>query len=479
MTPAPSGAAREAKVQITRAESLETTHGAAGFIELRRWDASAQTSGMPGPGTLLSSLVVSNGHCAAYDGTERFDVAVLGIGAFGAAAVLSLAREGVKVLGIDQFDPPHREGSTHGETRATRIATFESDMLVASARRSIEICRRLEDDLVAEGIAAENSPIELFRQCGGIIFGRPNAVGEGYYGVDNPFLATLAAAGKHGVDHDLVKAERIRARWPMFNPGPGEEAYFEPEAGVLFPERIVEAQLALAARKGAVLAVNEKAQFFESGKNTVRIATITANGKRKAYEAGKLIITAGPWVRKVLPKEYKDMFSLQRLTLFWYGLTDAAKAEYTSYRDMPRYGWAYDTGEPFGKGVYGFPALDGPDGGIKISCDNGTPVESPEAVNRHVSEAEKDGMYESIHRRLPGLSRECLKAATCLYTMTRDNKPLIGFLPDHPGVLAVSACNGAGFKHSVAFGEAAAQLIVRGSSDIDLRSFRIDRLLTV
>lgn len=397
------------------------------------------------------------------------------MGAFGAAAVLSLAREGARVLGIDQFDPPHNKGSTHGETRATRIATFESGKLVVSARRSIEICRRLEDDLVAEGLAGENSPIELFRRCGGIIFGRPNAVGEGYHGVDNPFLATLAAAGQCGVEHDLVKSDQIRTRWPMFNPGVGEEAYFEPEAGVLFPERIVEAQLRLAARKGTRLAVNETARCFESGKNTVGVTTVTASGQTKSYEAGKLIITAGPWVQKVLPQEYKDMFTLQRLILFWYGLTDAAKAEYTSYRDMPRYGWAYDTGEPFGKGVYGFPALDGPDGGIKIACDNGTPVESPETVNRHVSEAEKDGMYESIHGHLPGLSRECLKATTCLYTMTKDNKPIIGFLPDYPGVLAISACNGAGFKHSVAFGEAAAQLVLRGSSDIDLRSFGIDR----
>ena len=400
------------------------------------------------------------------------------MGAFGAAAVLSLAREGAQVVGIDKFDPPHDKGSTHGETRATRIATFESEKLVASARRSIEICRRLEEDLVADGLAAGNPPTGLFRRCGGIVFGRPHAVGEGYYGVDNPFLATVAAADQHGVEHDLVTAGQIRARWPMFNPGDGEEAYFEPGAGVLFPERIVEAQLALAARKGAHLAVNETARFFESNTNTVRVTTVTADGETKAYEAGKLIITAGPWIQQVLPQEYEDLFTLQRLTLFWYGLTDAARAEYESYRDMPRYGWAYDTGEPFGKGVYGFPALDGPDGGIKIACDNGTPVESPEAVDRHVTEAEKDGMYESIHRRLPGLSRECLKALTCLYTMTRDNKPIIGFLPGQPNVLAISACNGAGFKHSVAFGEAAAQLALRGSSDIDLRSFGVDRLLT-
>jgi sarcosine oxidase len=53
---------------------------------------------------------------------QTFDAIVLGMGAMGAAAAYQLAKRGVRVLGIDQYDPPHQRGSTHGETRITRIA---------------------------------------------------------------------------------------------------------------------------------------------------------------------------------------------------------------------------------------------------------------------------------------------------------------------------------------------------------------------
>ena len=41
---------------------------------------------------------------------ERFDVIVVGLGAMGAATVCQLAGRGVRVLGIDQYAPPHAFG---------------------------------------------------------------------------------------------------------------------------------------------------------------------------------------------------------------------------------------------------------------------------------------------------------------------------------------------------------------------------------
>ena len=41
---------------------------------------------------------------------QTFDAIVLGIGAMGAAATYQLAKRGVRVLGIDQYDPPHQQG---------------------------------------------------------------------------------------------------------------------------------------------------------------------------------------------------------------------------------------------------------------------------------------------------------------------------------------------------------------------------------
>lgn len=53
---------------------------------------------------------------------QRCNVAVLGLGAMGAATAYQLAKAGVDVIGIDRYDPPHTQGSSHGDTRITRLS---------------------------------------------------------------------------------------------------------------------------------------------------------------------------------------------------------------------------------------------------------------------------------------------------------------------------------------------------------------------
>jgi glycine/D-amino acid oxidase-like deaminating enzyme len=57
--------------------------------------------------------------------SATYDAIILGAGGVGSAAMWQLARRGLRVLGIDRFDPPHGEGSSHGQTRIIRQAYFE------------------------------------------------------------------------------------------------------------------------------------------------------------------------------------------------------------------------------------------------------------------------------------------------------------------------------------------------------------------
>ena len=52
--------------------------------------------------------------------SQRSDVLVVGLGGVGSAACYALAKQGYRVVGIDQFDPPHSKGSSHGDTRIIR-----------------------------------------------------------------------------------------------------------------------------------------------------------------------------------------------------------------------------------------------------------------------------------------------------------------------------------------------------------------------
>lgn len=67
---------------------------------------------------------------------HHFDTIVIGLGAVGSATLYQLARRGASVLGIDQFQPPHNLGSSHGQTRITRLAVGEGDEYVPLVRRS-------------------------------------------------------------------------------------------------------------------------------------------------------------------------------------------------------------------------------------------------------------------------------------------------------------------------------------------------------
>ena len=63
-----------------------------------------------------------------------FDVAVIGLGAMGSAALFHLARRGVKAVGVERFTPGHDRGSSHGESRAIRLGYSEHPSYVPLVR---------------------------------------------------------------------------------------------------------------------------------------------------------------------------------------------------------------------------------------------------------------------------------------------------------------------------------------------------------
>ena len=68
-----------------------------------------------------------------------FDVIVVGLGAIGSACVYHLAKRGVRVLGIEQFDIAHPLGSSGGRTRQTKTAPYVGTPYEPLIRRSFEL----------------------------------------------------------------------------------------------------------------------------------------------------------------------------------------------------------------------------------------------------------------------------------------------------------------------------------------------------
>lgn len=380
---------------------------------------------------------------------QTADIVVLGLGAMGSAALFQLAARGADVLGIDQFRPPHEFGSSHGETRVTRLGVAEGTALAPLVKRSHEIWKELE------GRTGES----LFGQVGFLaISSEPSQPGTADY-----VERTLAVARRSGTRHELIAPEEARRRYPWLNVADGDRVYFEPEGGYLRPERCVAAQLRLAAAAGARLVLDTRVEAIVPHAGHVEIRT----GKGRIL-AGRVVVSAGAWAGRLLGPEVSGLLRPTREILHWYALEPSAPA---GWGEAPVYIWSYGHGVE--EGFYGFPAFDG---SVKLAHGEKTRSVDPDGFDRSSEEEESRDFYaRSIAGRLKGLRVDQSRRKTCLYTVSPDNGFIIDQWPQCERVLVVSPCSGHGFKHSAAIGEAVSQRLLDGASRIDLAAFGLAR----
>lgn len=370
-----------------------------------------------------------------------FDAIVVGLGAFGSATLYQLARMGVRAVGIDRFDPPHALGSSHGETRITRLALGEGAAYAPLVQRSHQIWRTLEAET---GLA-------LLEQCGGLIMARPN--GATHHGRKDFYEQTVAVAERHGIPHEILDAAGVAARFPQFGLVGDERAYFEPEAGYLSPEPCVQAQLDMARRLGAQIRTNERVLEIHEEDGGVVVRT-----DRDTLRAGRCIVTAGPWIGELLGPSIARVARPFRQTLHWF---EAERPHDYAPGRFPIYIWIHGCeGEAY---IYGFPTPPG-SAGVKVATEQYADPTAPDAADRTVSAAETDALYrDHVAGRLRGVGPRAVRTATCFYTVTPDADFIVGHPPGMSRVLAVSACSGHGFKHSAGTGEAIAAMVTGDS----------------
>ncbi len=371
----------------------------------------------------------------------------------GSAASYQLARRGARVLGIDQFAPPHDLGSTHGETRVTRLAIGEGEHYTPLVIRSHEIWRVIERETGADLLTAK----------GGLIISSDGK--SSVMHVEGFFRNTVAAARKYGIAHERLDAAEIRRRYPQFAVRDDEYGYFEPGAGFVRPEACIRAQLDLARKYGAELHVNETVLGFDPAADRVTVTT-----DKGTYSADQLIVAAGAWLPQILGGHFARFFQVFRQVLYWFDV-EGNVAPFRPER-FPIFIWELQESR---QAVYGFPVIDG--ASIKIATEQYDGTTTPQTVARTVAPQEIAAMYQNfVAPCFPAVGPRCLRTATCLYTVTPD----FGFVIDrHPAsdrVIIASPCSGHGFKHSAAIGEALAELVLDGKSRHDLGPFRLDRL---
>jgi len=382
----------------------------------------------------------------------HYDVIVIGLGAAGAATTYQLAKKGSRVLGIDRFDPPHAHGSTHGDTRITRLAIGEGAQYSPLAIRSHEIWRDLE----------AQTGTRLLTQCGALYIAPIND-DSAVHGRPGFLTRTQESAERYGVPYMLLDAETVRAQFPVFNIRSTERAIFEPSGGFVRPEACVRQQLALAEFFGAEIRRHETFVRYEIERGgAVKVTTNVGT-----YTARRLVLSMGAWIGDAMPIALAPLFTVVRQVLCWFDVPGDIAA--FDPERCPVHIWALEGNHD----IYGFPAVDGARGGVKIADEQFAETTTADTVRREVTEAETTALYENyVSRCFPNVSATVVRSTTCLYTVTSNFDFIIDTLPGEDQVLVVSPCSGHGFKHSAAIGESVASLLRDEVPHVSLGAFR-------
>ena len=338
----------------------------------------------------------------------------------GSAAAAHAASRGKRVLGLEQFQPAHDQGSSHGRSRVIRLAYFEHPSYVPLLRRSYELWRTLE----------ERTGRRLLQITGGLMIGSPDsAVVSG----------SLRSAREHSLDHEILDAAQIRRRFPPFTPEPGTVALFENEAGVVFPEEAIRAHLDVAVDHGARVHFDERVEEW----NVASSGRIDVRTSRGRYECERLILAPGAWASELFKIDWLPL-EIEPQQLHWFEPA-GGDAPFAPDR-FPIYIWDLGTGVQF----YGFPADD--EGRVKV------------AFFRSKVKGE-DAIREALRPCLPALAGGVLvETVSCKYTLTPDQHFVIGHHPEFSNVTIASPCSGHGYKFASVIGEILADLAIDDAS---------------
>ncbi|MGQ0845437.1 MAG: N-methyl-L-tryptophan oxidase [Sporichthyaceae bacterium] len=385
---------------------------------------------------------------------RSYDVIVVGLGGMGSAAAYHLAQRGRRVLGLERFAPGHDRGSSHGGPRIIRLAYFEDPAYVPLLRRAYDLWHRLCRDAGAD----------LMTPTGGLLLGGP---------ASSTVAGALASAAQWGLDHDLLDAREIRRRVPTLAPADDTIAFFEAVAGLLLPEASVRAHVRLAQQAGAECRFEEPVLGWEAAADGDGASVRTAAG---TFHCERLVLCTGAFAGPLLA-ELQIPLTVERQLHTWFA-PQAGVEQFLPDRH-PVWIWEAEE-ETSGAGVpglaYGFPALDGPAGGVKMNVVLDADSCNPDAVDRTVDVADLELVAAHLRRRLASDPGPLLRAQPCLYENTPDRHFVLGPHPHRRQVLVAAGFSGHGFKFATVVGEILADLAVDGSTAHPIALFDPNRM---
>lgn len=366
-------------------------------------------------------------------------VAVVGVGGTGSAALRFLAKAGHTAVGFEQFAVGHTRGSSHGESRIIRY-TYPDEFHTRMMGKAYPLWAELESEWGEE----------LFVRCGGLLFGRPDS---------SMVEETVATLEKTGLSCDILTREAATERFPAVKLQEGEVALFQVESGFLRASDCVRANVQVA--RGAGAEVRENSTVLEV-RQEGETALVTTNAGEEEFD--RVVVTAGPWMEKLLGELGVQLLVEQRQVVY---LEPERNTPHFEPERLPVWIDAEEL-------TYGFPS-DGSIAGIKLASHVLGRRFDPDEADRPIIPEDLAKVTEYGRRRFPDLGSTVAYAAACLYTMTPDENFIVDTVPGMPKVTLVSGCSGHGFKFTVLLGKLAADLATGHDVGWNLEPWRLGR----
>jgi sarcosine oxidase len=346
---------------------------------------------------------------------RAFDVTVVGAGIMGAAAAAELASRGRSVGLLDQFEPGHNRGSSHGQARIFRLA-YDIAEYVRLAKDTLPLWLELQAE----------AGRELFRPGGAFDVGPPDRLTEIEWALRSCDVTVHRLDGK--AFHDMAPGIVLSEGW---------DALYQPEGGTLWAARCLEAFLVRARRLGAHIVANEPVVRIRTDCSAPVVETAT-----RVFTSTAVVLTPGGWSDKLLqPLDITLPIRVTREHVAYFPSSIAG-----SFRPF-----IWHPAE--GAEVYGLSNLA--DETVKIGYHiAGHEVKAGADTTPNDEEVARVAGFARDHMLEVG--PQPVLAETCLYASTPDDD----FVVDRVGPITVGAgFGGHGFKFAPTIGRILADLV--------------------
>lgn len=360
---------------------------------------------------------------------NRYDVAVIGAGVFGAWTAWHLAQRGKRVALIDAYGGANARASSGGETRIIRMGYGADEVYTRWAVRSLVQWK--------EFFAKTREP--LFVPTGVLWLAGKD---------DSRLRETMATLRRLDVSFQEMKRASLEKRYPQVNLEDVSAGIVEVNSGLVLARRAVSAVIRDAIR--------QKTQYLQAQIATPRAAgriesVVTSKGEHISAE--HFVFACGAWLGKIFPDVLGPRIFPTRQEVFFFGIP----AGDTRFGPAELPTWLFQEDE-----YYGMPDME--ERGLKIAFDRHGERVDPDTQSRIVSAEAVEAARRYVAWRFPALrDAPIVETRVCQYENTSSGDFLIDRHPEMENVWFVGGGSGHGFKHGPAVGEYVVGRILDGA----------------